>query len=97
MREVVESGGGASLCEARFVDGLSDDEVMQLFRSAREDDYQEISRDLERIATSFSKKTKTDSESRKRLTLELERIHKRMAEVVAIDFFSTPGREVRND
>jgi hypothetical protein len=93
LREVVESGGEASLCEARFVDGLSDDEVMQLFRSAREDDYQEISRDLERIATSLSKKTKTDSESRKRLALELERIHKRITEVVAIDFFNAPGRE----
>jgi len=93
LREVVESGGDASLCEARFVDGLSDDEVMQLFRSAREEDYQEISRDLERIATSLSKKTKTDSEREKRLALELERIHKRMAEVLAIDFFSAPGRE----
>jgi hypothetical protein len=93
LREVVESGGDASLCEARFVDGLSDEEVMQLFRSAREDDYQEISRDLERIATSFSKKTKSNSESRKRLALELERIHKRMAEITAIDFFSAPGRE----
>jgi hypothetical protein len=93
LREIVESGGDASLCEARFVDGLSDDEVMQLFRSAREENYQEISRDLERIATSFSKKTKTNSESRKRLVLELERIHKRMAEVAAIDFFSAPGRE----
>lgn len=93
LREVIESGGDASLCEARFVDGLSDDEVMQLFRSAREEDYQEISRDLERIATSLSKKTKTDSEREKRLALELERIHKRMAEVLAIDFFSAPGRE----
>jgi hypothetical protein len=93
LREIVESGGDASLCEARFVDGLSDDEVMQLFRSAREENYQEISRDLERIATSFSKKTKTNSESRKRLVLELERIHKRMAEVAAIDFFNAPGRE----
>lgn len=93
LREVSESGGDASLCEARFVDGLKDDEVMQLFRSARDDDYQEISRELERIATSFSKKTKTDSETRKRLALELERIHKRMADVVAIDFFGAPGRE----
>lgn len=93
LREVVELGGDASLCEARFVDGLSDDEVMQLFRSAREDDFQEICRDTERIATALSKKTKTDSESRKRLALELARIHKRMAEVVAIDFFSASGRE----
>jgi hypothetical protein len=93
LREVVESGGDASLCEARFVDGLSDDEVMQLFRSAREEDYQEISRDLERIATSFSKKTKSDSASRTRIVLELERLHKRMAEVRAIDFFNASGRE----
>jgi hypothetical protein len=93
LREVVESGGDASLCEARFVDGLSDDEVMQLFRSAREEDYQEISRDLERIATSFSKKTKSDSASRTRIVLELERLHKRMAEVTAIDFFNASGRE----
>jgi hypothetical protein len=93
LREVVESGGDASLCEARFVDGLSDDEVRQLFRSAREEDYQGISRDLERIATALSKRTKTDSEHGKRLALELERIHKRMAEVLAIDFFSAPGRE----
>jgi hypothetical protein len=93
LREVVESGGDASLCEARFVDGLSDDEVMQLFRSAREEDYQEISRDLERITTSLSKKTKTNSENRKQLALELERIHKRIAEVTAIDFFNASGRE----
>jgi hypothetical protein len=93
LREVVESGGDASLCEARFVDGLSDDEVMQLFRSAREEDYQEISRGLERIATSFSKKAKIDSASRKQLAVGLERLHKRMAEVVAIDFFNASGRE----
>ena len=93
LREIVESGGDASLCEARFVDGLSDDEVMQLFRSAREDDYQEISRDLERIATSLSKKTEINSENRKQLALELERIHKRMAEVTSIDFFNASGKE----
>jgi len=93
LREVVESGGDASLCEARFVDGLSDDEVMQMFRSAREANYEEISRDLEGIATSFAKKTRMDSESRKRLALELERLHKRTAEVMAIDFFNATGRE----
>jgi hypothetical protein len=93
LREVVESGGEASLCEARFVDGLSVDEVIQLFRSARDNDYQEISRELERIATSLSKKTKNNNESRNRLALELERVHKRMTEVVAIDFFNAPGRE----
>src|ERR1700741_3371017 len=42
LREVIESGGDASLCEARFVAGLTDNEVEELFRSAREPEYREI-------------------------------------------------------
>jgi hypothetical protein len=93
LREVVESGGDASLCEARFVDGLSDDEVEELFRSAREVEYREISREAERLATSLSKKTKTAGEGSKQSAVELDKLHKRVAEIVAIDFFGAPGRE----
>ena len=93
LREISESGGEATLCEARFVDGLTDDEVMNLFRSAREADYQQISQEAGRIAASFTKKTKTHSDGGKPLALELERVQKRIAEVVAIDFFGAPGRD----
>jgi len=40
LREIVEGGGDASLVEARFVEGLSDDQVAEMFRSARDADYQ---------------------------------------------------------
>ena len=93
LREVVESGGDASLCEARFVDGLSDNEVEELFRSAREVEYREISRAAERLATSLSKKTKTAGEGRKQLAVELDRLHKRIGEVAAIDFFGASERD----
>ena len=88
LREVVQAGGDASLCEARFVEGISDDEVEQLFRSARDADYQSISKEAERIAATMSAKRKIKDERKKQLALEVERLHKRVAEVAAIDFLA---------
>ena len=93
LREVIESGGDASLCEARFVDGLTDNEVEELFRSARQPEYREISREAERLRTSLAKKSKISGASTKQLAVELEKLHKRVAEITAIDFFGAPGRE----
>ena len=93
LREVVHAGGDASLCEARFIEGISDDEVEELFRSAREADYQSISREARLIAATLTPKRKSDDERTIQLALEVERLHKRMAEIAAIDFFNTPERE----
>ncbi|MGH7871808.1 MAG: chromate resistance protein ChrB domain-containing protein [Candidatus Binatia bacterium] len=93
LREVTKSGGDASLCEARFVDGLTDDEVEELFRSARELEYREISRAAERLRSSLPKKSKISGANTKQFTAELEKLHKRLAEIAAIDFFGAPGRE----
>src|SRR5437763_3842514 len=44
LREVVEGGGEAFLCEARLIDGLSDEEVEKIFDDARDVDYEEIAK-----------------------------------------------------
>ena len=49
MREIVAGGGGASVCEANFVDGLTDSEIEALFRAARDADYREIEADAQRL------------------------------------------------
>src|SRR5262245_34981723 len=41
-REIRGGRGDATICEARFVDGLHDDEVEKLFNAARNADYREI-------------------------------------------------------
>src|SRR3989449_11270699 len=51
MREIVAEGGEASVCEASFVDGLSDTEIEALFRVAREADYREIAASAGRLRT----------------------------------------------
>src|SRR5262245_51260869 len=39
LREIQEGGGEAFVCEARLIDGLSDEEVRALFDRARDADY----------------------------------------------------------
>src|SRR3954471_2102757 len=42
LREIVEGGGEAVVCEARLIDGLSDQEIRALFDQARDADYEEV-------------------------------------------------------
>src|SRR5882757_2969321 len=61
LREIVEGGGEAFLCEARLIDGLSDDEVRKLFDQARDADYEEIAKESRSLIKSLRPKMKTDA------------------------------------
>lgn len=94
LREIVEGGGEATLCEARFVDGLSDSEVEDLFQSARGSDYDEIAVEARRLAAIPLSKGKIQDERSAQIATDLAKLKRRLAEVVAIDFFGARGREV---
>ena len=49
LREIVEGGGDASLVEARLVEGLNDEQVKEMFRAARDADYQAIANDAREL------------------------------------------------
>lgn len=93
LREIVEGGGEASLCEARFVDGLSDDQVEALFQAARGADYSEIAEEARRLAEIPLPEGQIEDSRRTQSEIALARLKRRLAEVVAIDFFGAPGRE----
>jgi hypothetical protein len=93
LREIIEGGGDATLCEARFVEGLSDQQVEELFQTARSSDYHEIAEEARRVAKPLTPRTKANDERRIHAANEVERLKRRLAEVVEIDFFGAPGRE----
>jgi hypothetical protein len=93
VREIVAEGGEATLCSAEFVEGLRDDQVEALFHAAREADYVQVGDEAREAAAGLPSRLGRDDERRTELEATLVRIHKRMAEVVAIDFFGAPGRE----
>jgi hypothetical protein len=92
-REIAERGGDASICEAGFVDGLSDAQVEAMFRAARDADYKEIADEARGLARRRANDAAIDSDGRTRLAAEVTRLRRRLSEVVALDFFDALGRQ----
>jgi hypothetical protein len=82
-REVDQGGGDASICEASFVHGLSDEQVEASFRAMRDADYRAIAAEARRIASVRSAKSDDGGASAD----ETERLKRRLADARAIDFF----------
>jgi hypothetical protein len=93
LREIVEGGGDASLVEARLVEGLDDEQVKEMFRAARDADYQAIANDARELARQLPRKGVIDEDKRSDLVAVLARLRKRVGEVAALDFFHARGRE----
>ena len=93
LREVVEGGGDGTLCEAHLVDGITDDQVEELFQAARTADYGQIADDARRLAGTLPAKGKRHEERLPQVEVDIARLKRRLDEVVAIDFFGAPGRE----
>ncbi len=93
-REVVSGGGDAFVCEARFIDGLTEDETEARFRKARDDDYHALADELRPVLGRIKRRKKLDDAMRLEIAGVLERARKRLDEIAAIDFFSASGREV---
>ena len=90
LREIVEGGGEAVVCEARLIDGLSDQEVRALFDQARDADYEDVAKDVRALAK-LRPNAKPDAIAERRI--QVARLRKRLAQVVSIDFFGAIGRE----
>src|SRR5262245_15534395 len=91
VREITEGGGEAMICEARLIDGLTDQEVRSLFDSARDADYEALAKEarplMKRLAKAASSETLAEAKA------QLARLKARLAQIVAIDFFGANGRE----
>jgi hypothetical protein len=93
LREIVEGHGEATLCEARFVDGLSDEQVEALFQTARSTEYTEIAKEARRLAAVPLPEGQLEEGRRTQVEIDFAKLKRRLAEVVAIDFFGAQGRE----
>jgi hypothetical protein len=85
-REIVAGGGEASVCQAAFVDGLSDGQIEALFRAQRDAEYGELVRAAAEVARESRNGGERDPSG------ELARLERRLAEIAALDHFGAPGR-----
>jgi hypothetical protein len=75
--------GDASVVEVRTFDDLPDKQLAQQFHAARSRDYKIIERELKKLLALSSER---------RPAGKLARLRRRIQEIAAIDFFSSPGR-----
>jgi len=90
LKEINDGGGEGLIWEARLLDGLSDQDVRDLFNAARDADYQAVAAEIRAIqsAESAGQETAT-SEMRGRVA----RLRANFAAIATIDFFGADGRE----
>jgi hypothetical protein len=93
LREIVDGGGEACICEARMIDGLSDQDVRAQFDEARDADYREIAEEARAVAEAARNGDAVPDEAGAEIPAKVKRLRKRLGEVAAIDFFGASGRQ----
>jgi len=91
-RELRELGGQASICEGRFLDESTDDEIERRFIDARNADYAEIATAAKQLARRLEAK-RIAPERIAAITDQHAKLVRRLGEVTAIDFLHVPDRE----
>src|SRR5262245_44934816 len=92
-RELRELGGQASICEGRFLDDSTDDEIERRLLDARSAGYAGLAAAARQLAKQLAAK-RVAPERIAAITEQHAKLAHRLAEVAAIDFLHVPDREV---
>jgi hypothetical protein len=92
-REILADGGEAILCEARLIDGMSDESVMDLFTRDRDLEYREFVSACSELAGRWSRPSAAGESAGSALAAERERLRRRLEDILGRDYFSAPQRE----
>lgn len=87
-QEVQQANGEALVIHVEQFDGLTDEQLMQLFRDARHHDYAEIDRKVAELEHQLN--LGLDEESQEQLLEKLAKLRKHYTEVRRLDFFDCP-------
>jgi hypothetical protein len=90
-REILEAGGEASVCEASFIEGMTNEELVTLFQKARDVEYREFFEEVSSIDRDLKASQKSGDSATSGLAIRVGRIRQRLSEIQGIDFFSCPA------
>jgi hypothetical protein len=92
LKEIVDGGGDGSISEVRFIEGLTDDQVISLFQNARKSDYEKIIQDAHRLLAEWSSGNIDPKNPATRANAQVEKLQRQVDSISAIDFFKAPER-----
>jgi hypothetical protein len=96
-QEIESAGGEAAVFRAGSVEGATDEEIVNAFRSAREAEFASVTAELDGLTGRIREQSRAKHLSPARLaSLEtgLDRLHSELERLVANDFFESEARAV---
>lgn len=94
-QEIEAAGGEASVFRAGSVEGATDEELINAFRKARDDEYARLASELDGLTGTVREQKRGGHLSAGRLggyEAELDKLHAELERVVSTDFFGASGR-----
>jgi hypothetical protein len=89
-REIIEAGGDASVCEATFVEGITTNELIELFRAARDSDYAELTVEIKELHQELRAAESAAETWASGMVGRVSKLRQRLTEIQTIDFFPSP-------
>jgi len=94
-QEIQDAGGEALIIHVQYFDGLSNEEIIELFRETRRSEYLEIDQKAQELEKTIMDDSSKDAELSSQLLDKLLKLQKSYTEVHSLDFFDCPsGQEV---
>lgn len=94
-QEIEEESGEATVFRAGAVEGATDDEIINEFRKARDEDYARLTAELGGLSGAIREQKRGGHLSHGRLSnheAELDKLHAELERAVSTDFFNAKGR-----
>ena len=90
-REILEAAGDASVCEATFIEGITANELVELFQAARDSDYRELLGEIKEVKEELRTAEKAGDAWASGMVGRVSRLRQRLTEIQGIDFYSAPS------
>ena len=94
-QEIESAGGDASVFKATSVEGVTDQEIIAVFRKARDEEFASVAAEFDGLTGAIREHARGKHLSTGRLSAhegEIDRLHSELERIAANDFFSAPGR-----
>jgi hypothetical protein len=92
LKEIVDGGGDGSISEVRFVEGLTDEQVVSLFEHARKSDYEKIIQEANQLLADWSSANIDPQDPAVKANSQVAKLQRQFDGLVVIDFFKSPER-----
>ena len=92
LQELQADGAEGAILEASFVDGMRNEDIVEMFRAARNEDFESLRVEAQEVLGALPATSESiDGELRVAARKSFRKLNKQFRDISAIDYFESPG------